>query len=567
MKLSKTGKGQSDAAGKLPFTKGAAFNSPTQEIGSTCLENTRTAVLEKIYEWANNQDAETMFWLNGMAGTGKSTISRTVAKVFAERGLLGASFFFKRGEVDGGRMTKFFTTIAAQLMRNKPALAPYIKNAINEAGDISEQPLRAQFEHLIRSPISLYSHDSSRRYPLVFVIDALDECDPSEHVKLMIDCISSDFYSEFVYPRFFVTSRPDLAVLSTFHAGDRKYRKFILHEVSEPVIEQDINTYLSYEFQEIKGRYNATVPQHRHLPSVWPGQFTLQELSKMASPLFIFASTICRFVADRKWGSPDEQLKIILKNKTRSQGSKLDSTYLPVLNQLLTRFEPTNCVSMDSSEAERLIIDYQLILGSVIVFVTPLSSASIAALLNQPEDWIDSKLDFLHSVLSVPAPPDPVRLMHLSFRDFLLDPAKRGNNRFWIDEKHANEMLAMNCIRRMRECLKRDIYSSEIEGKPLSERDLENTPEALPAELQYACRQWVYHLELGDSSICKIELLYDFLRLNFLYWLEVLAILRVSSECLNMIDTVQNIIKSRYLSLQDKVSGPRLHTLTSVDLY
>lgn len=286
----------------------------------------------------------------------------------------------------------------------------------------------------------------------------------------------------------------------------------------------------------------------------------------MASPLFIFASTMCRFVADRKWGSPDEQLKVILKTRSRSQGSKLDSTYLPVLDQLLNGTVSPDCTSLHASEEDELIKDYLLILSSIVVFVSPLSSASIAALLDRSEDWIDSKLDFLHSVLSVPAPPDPVRLLHLSFRDFLLDPAKRGRNWFWINEKHANEILVQNCIRRMRECLKRDILSSETDGKSLSERDLESTHKALPADLQYACRQWVYHLEQGDSLHCEIELLHEFLTLNFLYWLEVLAILRVTSECLKMIGTLQNIVKSRYLHLQDKVrSSKSPFTLTTLD--
>jgi len=43
-----------------------------------------------------------MFWLNGVSGTGKSTISRTVAQGFEREAVLGASSFFKRGERDRG---------------------------------------------------------------------------------------------------------------------------------------------------------------------------------------------------------------------------------------------------------------------------------------------------------------------------------------------------------------------------------------------------------------------------------------------------------------------------------
>jgi cytidylate kinase len=49
--------------------------------------------------------------LNGKAGSGKSIISRTVASRLKEKGLLRASFFFKRGEEDRGNAKKLFPTM------------------------------------------------------------------------------------------------------------------------------------------------------------------------------------------------------------------------------------------------------------------------------------------------------------------------------------------------------------------------------------------------------------------------------------------------------------------------
>ena len=40
--------------------------------------------------------------MNGMAGTGKSTISRTVAHEYNKQKRLGASFFFSKGDGDAG---------------------------------------------------------------------------------------------------------------------------------------------------------------------------------------------------------------------------------------------------------------------------------------------------------------------------------------------------------------------------------------------------------------------------------------------------------------------------------
>lgn len=64
-------------------------------------------------------------WFQGKAGTGKSTIARTVARGLIARDRLAASFFRRNGS-DRGTAGLFFTTIAAQLVRRLPAVAKYM---------------------------------------------------------------------------------------------------------------------------------------------------------------------------------------------------------------------------------------------------------------------------------------------------------------------------------------------------------------------------------------------------------------------------------------------------------
>jgi hypothetical protein len=77
-----------------------------------------------------------------MAGTGKSIISRTVAQNFADKGELGASFFFKRGKGDRGHTGMFFATIATQLVQKLPSLAPHVQNTIEANPGISRKALK-----------------------------------------------------------------------------------------------------------------------------------------------------------------------------------------------------------------------------------------------------------------------------------------------------------------------------------------------------------------------------------------------------------------------------------------
>jgi len=77
-----------------------------------------------------------------MAGTGKSIISRIVTYNFTDKGELGASFFYKRGEGDRCHAALFFTKIIAQLVYKLPSLAPHVRNAIEADPAISGKILK-----------------------------------------------------------------------------------------------------------------------------------------------------------------------------------------------------------------------------------------------------------------------------------------------------------------------------------------------------------------------------------------------------------------------------------------
>jgi hypothetical protein len=108
-----------------------------------------------------------------------------------------------------------------------------------------------------------------------------------------------------------------------------------LHEIPQPIIRQDITTFLIYRFAQIRVQY---ANDGGTLSSDWPGSEVLSVLVKMAIPLFIFAATLCRFVEDPVWSDPSGQLKKVLEYRRMgidSEMDKLDATYSPILNQLI----------------------------------------------------------------------------------------------------------------------------------------------------------------------------------------------------------------------------------------
>lgn len=68
----------------LRNAEGASFDSYMDQHESECLEGTRVDLIQEIGKWGSSAQGQCIYWLNGKAGTGKSTISRTVAKIFNE---------------------------------------------------------------------------------------------------------------------------------------------------------------------------------------------------------------------------------------------------------------------------------------------------------------------------------------------------------------------------------------------------------------------------------------------------------------------------------------------------
>jgi hypothetical protein len=226
---------------------------------------------------------------------------------------------------------------------------------------------------------------------------------------------------------------------------------------------------------------------------------------------------------------------MILKYQTASQAFKLDRTYLPILDDLL--------VDLSNEESKTLIEEFQYIVGSIILLVNPLSTVSLARLLEISEGVINCRLEFLHSVLSVPTNQQiPIQLLHLSFREFLVDPQKQNKTPFWVDERRTHEIVATKCLRLMSESLKENICGLQSPGILRTEIDHVAINDNLPAEIQYACCHWVYHLKYSGSQIPDHGTIHSFLSKHLLHWLEALSLIGRLHESIAIISTLITLV-------------------------
>jgi NACHT domain len=200
---------------KLPTVPQAAFNSNQERQLPLCLINTQVKVLQEIRDWAHGGDDRPIFWLNGLAGVGKSTIARTIARENYDNGCLGASFFFSGGRGDLGHAGKFFPTIARQLAERMPPLEDHICMSL-EKHDVPRMSLRDQWHHLILTPLSSLSSNISPSR-LLIVIDALDECEGDNDVRVLLKLLSEVRDIITVQLRVLITSRPETPLRLGLH--------------------------------------------------------------------------------------------------------------------------------------------------------------------------------------------------------------------------------------------------------------------------------------------------------------------------------------------------------------
>ena len=518
---------------KLSYADGANFDSYERQNEPYCLPDTRVDILDRIMKWSADPNEKTIFWLNGMAGTGKSTIARTITRTLTERKRLAANFFFSKGRGDLSHTGKLFSTVAIQLAATSRRLKRYICEAIAQNDSISRRSMRDQWTKLVYQPLLKLEGDPQSPLILVFVIDALDECGCQQDIRTLLQLLTEARDLKNVQFRVLITSRPEIPIRLGFRAiSGSVHKDFVLHEISAAVVHHDITVFLRHELDKIKEEFP--------LPFDWPGKQKLELLVERSGSLFIYAATVCRFIQDPRW-HPEKRLDVVLQGNDDSQKPtrRLDDIYIQILRTSVIE----DC---NEKEGDILAQRFRDTVGTIIVLFDSLSTVVLARLSSALPETISITLDPIKSVLNVPEDPNaPIQLLHPSFRDFLVDKERCFDRHFWIDQEKAHHDIAGQCLCVMSETLKRNICHLRTPGTLKSETEISIVDQHLPNHVQYACQYWVDHLRKGDLSLDDGSHVYEFLRTHFLHWLEALSLIGKMSEAVLMIKVLDAIPEVR----------------------
>lgn len=527
---------QNDLLSRLPVVPQAAFNSLENQHASTCLPDTRVELLREITEWVDGHEKSCIFWLNGLAGTGKSTIARTMARVFHNRGSLGASFFFSRGGGDASQADRLFTSLAWQLAAKIPQVKAFISEAIMEQENIMDQSLRDQWDQLILKPLSMLS----RKDPLstiVIVLDALDECDSDRDIRIVLRLLASCKSLENIRLRVLISSRPDIAVRCSFYQLPLAERQvFVLHDIQPEIVDHDLGLFFQHSL--------TTIREERGFSEDWPGMHIIRALVKVSGGLFIWAATACRFIRDGR-GLAMKRIHNLLSGRSTGLGPevKLDEIYTIVLRDCIQKG------GYNAEEKQEMCETLREVLGNIVILFSPLSVDSLSNLLPISASNIKETLADCHTILSIPREMHrPIRLHHPTFRDFLLDKNRCYDSQFWVDEKQAHKAMADNCVQLMLKMLKTDMCNLQSTGTLVKEIDPARIKERIPPELEYAGRYWAQHYRESGTRLHDGDLAHRFIQECFLHWLELMSLKKHVSEVAGILRMYQALLLVRFLA-------------------
>ena len=478
----------------MPRAEFAEYDAASPAPRNGCTEDTRKAILDTLRMWASDNTTTKVYWLNGMAGTGKTTIAYSFSEILNDSESLGGTFFSSHLRVDTSDVRCIIPTICLQLAAKKffPSLCHLILDVVEDNPDCKSWRIAKQFQNFIVKPLTAAYRDTSNIVFPVIVLDALDECSGPPLVAELLSVILK--HSKSLPLKFFIASRPEIRLKESF-AKPWTHSNFILHEVEKELVKADIELYIE-RWLNMHGNSHD-----------WPPKDEVGRLANMSGALFFYAATVCKYIAQKGTPGMSQRLSDVVDSNLEET-----SGVTHPLNILYERI--LDAAYAFTNEREKKNIDK--ILTAVVYVCNPLSVAAISSLMEMPINHIEAALSSLHSLIYIPSqgPEMPISTFHASFSDFITTQLEFHSSKHYLDPCISHRHLAHQCLELMNK-----VWSQEGKIDYLEERRCTEISESLA----YACSNWTIHFTYKDVG--RPAELSDVFQKHLLQWMDCLSIL------------------------------------------
>ena len=422
------------------------------------LPGSRSDDIKAIAGWLENSD-RVVFWMRGGAGLGKSTLAHKIVDSLRADDRLATFAFLHRGSSsDPATVIK---SMARELCALHPRAIPQVATAARTctSGHLS---LHEYLESYLIHPI----HSLSYPYPLVIVVDALDEWEHCEAFLKELEHISQPSSVKIL-----LTSRPN-------HSIERSLLNITVQKYQLPPVSQAImEDYFNHHFAKIDWEMRKPPP------------IIISNLACLADGLLIWAAMVCSFLSyEMRADAPHKLLDQILSSgKQITLEGQLSNLYRDALSRLFR------------NDKEQQL--FKQVFGAMTVLREPLPLYDFARLLGMSHNQVRG-VQFRLTALQTRGTfdeqivPPASQWFHSSFIEFTMNQeAEAGNPSIpcIIDPQMAHQSMAEGCLNFLNDFL------SSFRGRECGHSDLRGL------EL-YSVKFWPLHMANSNDRLTPLPL-------------------------------------------------------------
>ncbi|CEJ93768.1 hypothetical protein VHEMI09337 [[Torrubiella] hemipterigena] len=473
-------------------------------------------LLEDSYRWVfTNEDFQQwrrrdngLLWLRGDPGKGKTMlVCAIIDKLEASAWMVNVCYFFCQAtdeRISSG--TAVLRGLIHMLVKQQPSLMPHLRKAYEEAKLVEGRNAWVTLSQLFDKIVNDHQLEETH-----LLIDALDEC--TTDLTLLLELV--DKYASHPRIKWLVSSRNELAIAERLDRPNIGSQLSL--ELNAASVSLAVRSFIQHKVGVLKALKGYTQNQQDRV-SIY--------LADNASDTFLWVALVCQHLSILPRG-------IVLDTIKRGLfPSGLKDLYRRMLHQVNGTDFADLCIR---------------ILAVVCTVYRPITIDELPSMVDLPDDLAEDS-DALQEILNtcgsfISTKGGVIATVHQSAVDFLKDQA--SDEIFPAGPKDVHHKIFIHSLDSLSAVLRRDIYNLVDPGYKFQNIQRPD-PDPL-ASVGYLSAYWVDHLgeclSLSEETEV-IEMINQFMKAKYLYWIEALGLLGKISQ------GVQSIAKLKELTLR-----------------